>query len=176
MRSERRLEPERRFVAFRASEAGVSGVALRYGDVARFGDYGERFEPGSLRIGPDLVANVMHDRRKPVARTDAGLFIEAAPDQVSARIDWPATSFAREARELVEARILRGFSIEFLARRERFEARTRIIEDAELVGLALVDRPAYPESVIAARMADLASGETAGAIAAGRTPRRRELV
>ena len=53
--------------------------------------------------------------------------------------------------ELVRRGALRGFSIEFRSKKQRYEGGTRIIESAELTGLALVDEPAYPESVAEAR-------------------------
>jgi len=146
-------KPERRFLEFRADAGGIAGVLLRYGDVASFGQFRERFEPRALAIGSDVVANLMHDRAKPVARTGAGLVVTDTGVALEARIAWPDTVYAREAKELVEARILRGFSIEFVAEAERFEDRTRIISGARLTGLGIVDRPAYPDSVIAERMA-----------------------
>ena len=147
---------EHRFAEFRAAEdgGGVSGVLLRYGDVATVGPFRERFEPGALQVAPDVIANLQHDRGKPVARTDAGLIVKATADRVTADLRFPDTVYGREARELVGAKILRGFSVEFRASKDRWEDKTRIIERAELVGFALVDRPAYPDSVIAERMAE----------------------
>lgn len=145
-------KPERRFAELRASDTGIAGVLLRYGDTASFGTFTERFAPGALEARADVIANIMHDRTKPVARTGAGLILAMGDDAVEARIEWPETVYAREAKELVEARVLRGFSIEFLARKERFEGRTRIIGAATLTGLGLVDRPAYPDSRIEGRI------------------------
>ena len=60
----------------------------------------------------------------------------------------PPTQDGNDALELARRGILRGFSSEFHARRERFENDTRIIESAALPGLGLVDSPSYPQSVI----------------------------
>lgn len=148
------MEAERRFVEFRAGDDGVIvGTAIRYGDRATFGDWSERFEPGSLRFS-DVIANLMHNRDKPVARTGAGLTLTDGPNALEARIELPDTAPAREARELVTARILRGMSVEFRAKTERWEGRERIIVAADLTGIGLVDRPAYAESAIAQRMQD----------------------
>ena len=159
---------ERRFAELRASDTGITGVLLRYGDTAVVESFRERLLPGSLEARDDVLANIMHQRAKPVARTGAGLVLEMGKDAVEARIDWPETVYAREAKELVEERILRGFSIEFVARKEHFEGRTRIIEAATLTGLAIVDRPAYPDSQIAKRMWHIYA-------ATQRTRRRRRL-
>ncbi|MYJ74459.1 MAG: hypothetical protein F4089_04860, partial [Gammaproteobacteria bacterium] len=84
MRSEQK--PERRFIELRADDAGISGVALRYGDEARFGDFRERFTPGSVAIQQDVVANIMHDRAKPVARIGARLTLRESGGAIMARI------------------------------------------------------------------------------------------
>lgn len=143
---------EQRFCEFRATPEGViEGVVMRYGSEAVIGDFRERFEAGALRYD-DVIVNLMHQRTEPVARTDAGLtFSDGA--ELRARIELPDTVYGRRARELAAARILRGFSVEFVAREERWEGRTRIVQRADLTGIGLVDRPAYPDSVIASRMA-----------------------
>ena len=148
-------KPERRFVELRSDDAGGTGIVLRYGDRAAFGRFTERFEPGSVRLGRDMSANIMHERSKPVARIGAGLTVSDDGNSIEARIAWPDTTYGREAKELVEARILRGLSIEFLATKDRMDGTERIIEEAVMTGLGIVDRPAYPDSVIAERMAEL---------------------
>lgn len=161
-------DTERRFAEFRVEDDGrtISGPVIVYGDEARFGDWRETFAPGSLRHN-DVIVNLQHDRGKPVARTGAGLTLHDGADALRARIELPDTSYAREARELVQARILRGFSIEFRALDDAWEGQKRTVQDAELTGFALVDRPAYPESVIAQRFKDAYAQ-----IAGGRDPWR----
>ena len=154
------MEAERRFAEFRVEGEGViAGTAIRYGDLARVGSFAERFEPGALRFD-DVIVNLMHRREAPVARTGAGLTLTDGQGALEARISLPDTTYGREARELVEARILRGMSIEFRASQERWEDKTRIIESATLTGIGLVDRPAYPDSVIAQRMQDAYEAHT----------------
>lgn len=144
---------EHRFVEFRAEGDTISGVLMRYGDRARIGPFREEFRAGAFAgRHEDVIVNILHDRKRPVARTGAGLTLADGPDALRATIQLPDTSYAREARELVEARILRGFSVEFHALSDEWRAETRIVNTARLTGFALVDRPAYPESVIAERM------------------------
>ena len=142
---------ERRFVEFRAEGDTITGSVMTYGDEARFGHWRERFEPRSLEVGEDVIVNLQHDRSKPVARTGAGLELRSTDQGVEAELTLPDTVYGREARELVAANILRGFSVEFRAIKEAWEGKTRIIKRAALVGFALVDRPAYPASQIAMR-------------------------
>lgn len=141
---------ERRFVEFRADGDALTGVVVRYGDVAEFGDWRERFEPRSLEYD-DVVANLQHDRGRPVARIGAGLTLADSEAALEARIVPPDTTYGREARELVAAGILRGLSMEFRSLDERMEGRTRVVTRAELVGIGIVDRAAYRASEIAAR-------------------------
>ena len=148
------VKPERRFVEFRAEGEGViAGTVVRYGDVAAFGEWSETFEPGSLTFD-DPIVNLMHRREAPVARLGAGLTLSDSTASLTARVDPPDTRYGREARELVEARILRGFSMEFVAEDERLDGRRRVVRAARLVGIGLVDRPAYPDSAVAARFAE----------------------
>lgn len=146
--------PERRFVEFRADGDAITGVVVRYGDTATFGQWSERFEPGALEYS-DVVVNLQHDRGKPVARIGAGLTLSDSKAALEARIAAPDTVYGREAKELIGAGILRGLSMEFRAIEERMEDRTRIVSRAELVGIGIVDRPAYAESTIAARFAEI---------------------
>ena len=151
------MKTEFRFVEFRQDGNRLSGPVVVYGDRARFGEFTERFEPGSLRF-EDVIVNLQHDRGRPVARTGAGLTLTDSTSELRAEIDLPETSYAREARELVDARIIRGFSMEFLAERDEWRANERVVQSARLVGIGLVDRPAYSASMIAQRWEDMLTG------------------
>lgn len=146
------METEFRFVEFRQSgENTIEGRVVRYGSFAEIGgSLRERFAPGSVSHS-DVIANIQHERAKPVARTGAGLTLVDSAAELRATIAMPDTAYGREARELVQAGILRGLSMEFLAHQEDWEGSERTIMRAELVGIGIVDRPAYPDSVIAAR-------------------------
>ena len=53
---------------FDATNGMVQGTVMRYGDVADIGgEFRETFLPGSLE-GSDVILNLMHDRRRPLAR------------------------------------------------------------------------------------------------------------
>ena len=135
----------------------IGGIAVRYGDTASIaGQFMERIDAGAFGDIGDVVLNVQHDRGRPIARTaGGGLELADGPDVLRATATPVATQEGRDALLMVEHKVLRGFSIEFRCRREDYVDEVRIVREAELVGLALVDRPAYGESVaaIAARMA-----------------------
>lgn len=159
------MEPEKRFFEFRAElpESGparIEGALMPYGGKARAMKLGttftEEFRAGSIKSGLDnAIANIMHDRMKPVARTGAGLVLTDGEKELRASIELPDTVHGREARELVRDGILRGFSIEFRAMDQEWQGSHRIITEAHVFGLALVDRPAYSGAQIEARLKEL---------------------
>ena len=137
---EHRLSPE-----FRIAGRTLSGRALAYGDVADMGAFRERFVPGAFGEVGRIEINLQHDRALVIAR-DA--LLTDSPRELRVRADLPEGS---AALALVKRGALNGFSIEFNPRSERREAGVRIVERADLVGLALVDRGAYPESTAEVR-------------------------
>lgn len=138
------MEPERRYAAFRVSGRTLSGRALVYGDVAP--QFGERFVPGAFGTVPETMAlNLQHDPAVVVVEAAALTDNERA---LEVRAELPEGS---AALQLVRRGALRGFSVEFVARAERREAGVRVVERAELTGLALVDKGAYPRSVAEVR-------------------------
>ena len=157
---------ERRFAELRYEGEGrtLAGVAVRYGDVATLPWGRERIEArafGDL-ADADLILNAMHQRARPLARTQGGgLELTDRGDLLEVRAVLPETRDADDALELVRAKVYRGFSIEFVAEGERIEGRgagaIRVVERASLRALAVVDKPAYGDSQVSTR----------------RTPRRR---
>ena len=159
-------------VEWRESATGpgrVTGVAVRYGDEAALPGFRERFQPGAFGdvAARDVIANLQHDRGRPLARTGGGgLTFTDGPDALRATLDLPDTRDGHDVAALLRRGVLRGFSLEFRVEGERFEAGVRIVERAALGGVALVDRPAYGESVAA--IAERAAS-------AARLPRRRRI-
>ena len=141
------MEPERRYAAFRASEDGrtLSGRALVYGDVSP--DFRERFMPGAFGSIEPVALNLQHDRNLVLVNAD-GLALYDSERALEVRASLPPDS---AAVQLVRRGALRGFSIEFVSRAERREAGVRVIERAELTGLALVDKPAFISSTVELR-------------------------
>ena len=130
-------------VEFRVQGRTLSGVALRYGDVSP--DFAERFEPGAFGAVDRIAVNLQHDRSLVVA-PDA--ILADSPRELRVRAELPASS---AALALVRRGALNGFSVEFHSRAERREGGIRVVERADLVGLALVDRGAYPQSTAEVR-------------------------
>ena len=135
------MEPERRAGGeFRVEGRILTGIALRYGDVAP--EFRERFAPGSLAPVPAVPLNLQHDAGLVIL--EAGAYeLTDGPESLEVRAELPERS---AAVQLVRRRALSGFSIEFHAREERSEGGLRVISAATLTGLALVDRGAYPGS------------------------------
>ena len=151
----------RRFatVSYREDSDGigtVEGVAVRYGDVAA--GFKERIDAGAFGdvSSLDVVANLQHERTQPLARSGAGLTLTDSTEMLHASITLPDTGAGRDAKALLRAGVLRGLSIEFWPEGYRMEERIMVVERARLVGLAIVDTPAYPESVASLRWVPIA--------------------
>lgn len=148
---------QKRFIELRYDgERTLSGTLMRYGDTAvmPWGDK-ERFEPGAFgNVGKaDVTLNVQHDRSRLIGRTGGGgVELRDSPTELSISAKLPDTREANDAIELVRGKILRGFSVEFLPDDARQEMeggkRLHIITRAKLVGVGVVDRPAYPHSKV----------------------------
>ena len=122
----------------------LTGTAIRYGDVSP--DFRERFEPGSLSHAGRIDLNLQHDPGVVLVR---GATLTDSPVALTVRAELPDGS---AALALARRRALNGFSIEFRAKREhRDAAGIRVVEAADLTGLALVDRGAYPASQVEVR-------------------------
>ncbi len=134
----------------RADGRIITGAALEYGDVARLRFGRETFDPQPFGdvAALDVIANIQHNRQRPLARTGGGgLVLTDSPDRLAIRAELPTTRDADDALELVKTGVLRGWSIEFDPQRESQEGDLRRIHSALLSGVGLVDRPAYPQSI-----------------------------
>ena len=129
----------------------IEGVLIPYATPSRIGGvFNEEFAPGSIRVMPGLIVNRQHDRARPLARLGHGLTITDTGAEVRALLTLPDTSEARDVKALVQAGVLTGFSAEFRASAEDWPAADRrVIRDAVLTGLAVVDDPAHESALIA---------------------------
>ena len=133
------------------NELQLSGIAVRYGSVATLPFGKETIDAGAFGdvSQSDLILNQQHDRGKPLARTGGGgLEITNSPTELTLQATLPDTQAAREAITLVRNDVLRGFSIEFRAIREYVKNQIVHVAEAALYGIALVDKPAYPDSQV----------------------------
>ena len=132
----------------------MSGTLIRYGDTASLPFGFERFAPRAFGDVSqlDVLLNVAHVRQRPLARTGGGGLVLADTDTaLTVRAELPATRESDDTLALIRGGVLRGLSLEFSSIDERMEGDTRILERAELQGLAIVDKPAYSDSTVAAR-------------------------
>lgn len=143
----------------------LQGIAVRYGDTATV-EYApgvretERLLPGCFGADvdkADVILRFQHERTMPLARTrGGGLVLRDSPEALTATASLPQTPLAHEVLGLVTAGVLRGISLGFFARETRRAADgANEVVRAVLDHVAIVDRPAYPESVVAAKRAAL---------------------
>ena len=121
----------------------LTGLALPFEVEARVGTMRERFARGSVQSTGEAILNVQHDRGRAIAREPETLTFEVTDSGLLMRAALPETREGDDALALIRARVLRGLSIEFAAKRERFDGGVRVIEAATVYGLAIVDSGAY---------------------------------
>lgn len=145
---------EYRFAAleFRDGGAVIEGRAMVYGSTARIADaFEESVEAGAFGdvAGADVILNRQHLRAEPIARTGAGgLSLADGPTELRLKAEIP--DYRADIRDMVSRGILRGFSVEMAVRAEDWPSPTRrIIRAAKLLGIGLVDRPAYGDATAA---------------------------
>ena len=98
---------------------------------------------------------IQHDRGRLLARSNGGgLVVTDSTEKLSIKATLPSTREADDTLALVKAKILRGLSVGFVALKERIEGGVRVIEQAALRNIAVVDSGAYPATSITAREAD----------------------
>ena len=156
------IETRRVELRFNAETGSLEGTAMQYGDVATLPWGKERFEAGAFgdSLG-DVILVRDHRRDSPLARTEGGgLELVDTAQSLEVRAVLPDTGDARDTLELVRRKVLRGLSVGFVAIRERVEAGVRIVSQARIDHIAVVDRPAYPSAVIEARSAAVAALST----------------
>ena len=114
----------------------------------------ERFVAGAFGdvAGIDTILNFQHNRQRPLARTGGGgLVLTDSPEALRIEATLPQTRENDDVLTLVRTKVLRGFSVEFNARKETQNGNMREIQSAQLVDIGVVDRPAYPQSEVQAR-------------------------
>ena len=129
------LDLERRFAVaeYRQSDKGVlvQGTAMPYNvDADIAGLFKERFLPGAFGnvAESDVVANVQHDRGRPLARTGSsgGLAFHDGPTALRAEVLLPDTTGGTRYRRLAQARRLGRFQCRVSScRRWRIVARRK---------------------------------------------------
>ena len=143
---------ERRFskIEFRVEGRRLSGTVLRYGDVSP--SHKERFEPGAFRMAASVPLNLAHDIEKAVAwMPGGGLELVDASDALELSAELPPIPAADRALDDIRTGRATGLSIEFHAVKESRVDGLRVITEAELSGVAIVQSPSYEGSRVEAR-------------------------
>ena len=132
-----------------ASPGSIKGKVVTYGEPALIGNqFEERFDSGCFGEITDVLVNIQHDRKRPVARQGNDLILDNSETSLLATIDLTGTENGKEARAMIEREILRGFSSEFVCNVDEWNGNQRVIKEAELCGIGIVDKPAYCGSTI----------------------------
>ena len=142
---------ERRFVEFRAVEDRfISGVAVPYGKASNLGPFTETIAAGAFEPIGELRLNVMHERARAIAvnRPGGGLVLHDSSAELRAEVELPTYGEGQAVAELCARGVLSGFSVEMAVSSDAWEGRSRLVQKASLVGLALVDTPGHDGAVL----------------------------
>ena len=142
---------EVRFSELRAEGRRLSGVAMPYNTISP--GHRELFRPGAFagRLA-DVALDMQHDRRRIVARTGGGgLELRDSPEALRMVATLPETREANDTLTLVRQQVLRELSVEFVSLQESREGGVRVIEQAALPRLSVVDSGSYPGTDVQAR-------------------------
>ena len=155
--------PELRAFAFSVISPGViEGVLVPYAaPISIGGVFTEIWEPHCLLLN-NIRVNIRHDSHRPFAEFGRGLRTKRGDGAMRVVLTLRDTPEARRARTLVRAGKLTAFSAELRVVEEEWPAPDRrIVHQALLTGLALVDRPGHETALIEEVRARLEAGEPA---------------
>ena len=137
---------------YRADDNGlgvVSGVIVRYGDVAQLTErLSESVEPGAFNTGVTWWANRMHQRPSILAVTGENLTITDNAEALRFRLELPPTQLGRDTAYELSKGLLRGASVELGSVVARYSGPRRMVQKSTAERFALVDKPAYPDSLL----------------------------
>ena len=152
--------PERRAFAFEIVAPGViEGVVIPYGvPIAIGGAFEEIWEPHCL-LTNHIQVSVGQDWRRPIAGFGRGLQAKRGDDAMRMVLTLRDTPEAGRARSLVEAGAVAAFSAELRILADEWRApERRLVRQALLTGLALVDRAEHESPLIGEGRALLEAG------------------
>ena len=137
-------------IELRAEGRRLIGTVLRFGDVSS--THRERFAPGSLRMAESVHLDLHHDPMRAVAwAPDGGLELRFDDDGVHLDATLPPLPAADLALDEVRSGKSTGLSLEFRCLKDAREAGIRVIGEALITGIGIVQSPSYANSRVEAR-------------------------
>ena len=155
-------------VELRAEGRQISGVVVQYGETAdpsramrqqARGARRERFAPRSYVASvPAVPLNIEHRALQAAAwYPGGGLTLIDDAEALRFKADLPEIPAGDMALNGVRSGLYKGVSVEFRALAESMQARERVIEQYELHGIGLTERPVYAGSIVEARQIETAA-------------------
>ena len=142
----------------RQAESGpglLTGVALRFGERAKLpGGRTEEIRPGGLVPSVRVYANRQHERGRHLGVSPGNLSLVIDNKEVRVALQLPDTTLGRDVATEVRMGILQGLSVEFRPIRDKWAGFHRIVEQATLAGIGVVDTGAYGGDSLSIREQD----------------------
>lgn len=149
-----RKKTERQYIelAFDKEGEGFTGTLIKRGDTRNYGDFKQQVaKDAKITVADDAILNRHHLQHLPIASSATDdLDVDHGQDRVQVTLNrWPEHSTAQEAKSMLEAGLLSGLSMEYRVNEASWEGDDlRVIKDVEIIDMAMVHRPAFPESRI----------------------------
>jgi uncharacterized protein len=134
-----------------------------------------------LAEGPDIQALMHHNPELVLGRTSSGtLTLDDRKDALHCEVTLPDTSYARDLRESVKRKDIKGMSFAFDTISDDWKmvegVPTRTVLKARIYEVSAVTNPAYPDTGVALkRCREFVEGEEARASDQARTASRYEM-
>ena len=134
----------------------VTGTVMPYNVKAsirgKYGSFEEVFLPGCFGedvASRDVIATLHHVEAKTIGRTGGNLELRDSAAGLGAELRMLGTTDCRDAELLLDEKVLRGWSVEFVPKPggDRVVDGVRELSAVELVGVSLVPDPAYTQAL-----------------------------
>jgi HK97 family phage prohead protease len=146
-----------------AADGRIAGYAAIFNSLSDdLGGFRERILPGAFRRAinskMDVRALINHDPSKIIGRSTAGtLNLEEDSKGLAFSCKLPDTSYARDLKIAIDRGDISQCSFGFVARQDRWtpDRQVRELLDVDLFDVSTVTYPAYPDTQVQARAAEL---------------------
>lgn len=141
------MKLEKRYSPLDKRGKTISGYAIYWDRESDIGGYKERFAKDSLKesdSGTSLY--FQHNKERLLGNTKGGT-LELEPDDKGLRYKATLPDSASDIVESIERKDIQGVSVGFYSLKDDIQGNTREVQDALLVELSLVDKPAHETSL-----------------------------
>ena len=129
----------------------ITGVAVRYDSIGHPSDgVPTIIRAGALQGLDSVTLDMYHNRGRLIARSPRTMQFIDGPKELRLKANPVRTREAEDAVELIRGGVITGLSIDARVTKHVMKGNIRVIEQAELASVALVDRPGFSDTHVTA--------------------------